>query len=64
MILFTILMLMLILLTIITIIIISIFGAGFIIVFGDVIVCTALIVWIVNKLFIEKIIDKFKKDKS
>ena len=50
MILFTILLITLILLIAITIVIASIFGASFIVVFGDVIVCAVLIVWIIKKM--------------
>lgn len=54
MILFTILLLVLMLLIAITIVLASIFGASFIIVFGDVIVCIVLIVWILKKMIKRK----------
>lgn len=50
MILFTILMVTLFLLMCATVIAISIGGAAFIIVFGDVIVCVAIIIWMVRRL--------------
>jgi len=50
MILFTILMIILITLTIITVLAISFGGAVFIVLFADVIVCIALIVWIIKRL--------------
>ena len=50
MILFTILMITLLLLVFVTVISISIGGAAFIIVFGDVIVCVAIIIWMVRHL--------------
>lgn len=34
-----------------TALVISIFGAGALIVFGDVIICIIIIVWIIKKLF-------------
>lgn len=54
MILFMILALTLILLVAITVIAISVGGAAFIIVFGDVIVCCFIIGWIIKKLFFKK----------
>lgn len=37
-----------------TVITISVFGAGAIIIFGDVIVCAFIIGWIIKKLFFNK----------
>ena len=54
MILFTILMLILLLLIVIGIVAVSVFGAGVIIIFGDVIVCAILIIWIIKKMFTKK----------
>ena len=51
MILFTILLTRLLILMVFTILAIGAGGAAFIIVFGDVIVCMALIVWIIKHLF-------------
>ena len=51
MILFTILLTTLLILMVFTILAIGAGGAAFIIVFGDVIVCMALIVWIITHLF-------------
>lgn len=56
--LFLVLLITLIILISITAFVISIFGAGFIIIFGDVIICVLIIAWI-----IKKIISK-KKDKN
>lgn len=56
--LFLVLLVTLVILILITAFVISIFGAGFIIIFGDVIVCVLIIAWI-----IKKIISK-KKDKN
>lgn len=50
MILFTILILTIIMLTLITIIAFSMGGTMFILVFGDVIVCIALLIWIIKRL--------------
>ena len=50
MILFTILLVTLIVLTMIAIVVVSIFGAGAIVVFGDVIVCIFIIAWIMKLL--------------
>ena len=50
MILFTILILMIIMLTLIAIIAFSMGGTMFILVFGDVIVCIALLIWIIKRL--------------
>lgn len=54
MILFTVLLLTLILLIVIGVILFSLFGAGVIIIFGDVIVCAILIIWIMKKLILKK----------
>lgn len=54
MILFTILLLTLIILTILSVLAISMGGAIFIIVFGDVIVCIFIIVWILKRLIKKK----------
>ena len=59
MILFTILLLALIILTVVTIIVISVFGAGAIVIFGDVIVCIALIT-----IILRSIIKKRRKDRD
>lgn len=56
--LFLVLLITLVILILITAFVISIFGAGFIIIFGDVIVCVLIIAWI-----IKKVISK-KKDKN
>lgn len=56
--LFLVLLITLVMLILITAFVISIFGTGFIIIFGDVIVCILIIAWI-----IKKIISK-KKDKN
>lgn len=54
MILFTILLLTLILLTIITVLVVSAGGAIFIVIFGDVIVCIFLIIWLMKRLISKK----------
>ena len=54
MILFTVLLLTLILLIVIGVVLFSLFGAGVIIIFGDVIVCAILIIWIMKKLILKK----------
>lgn len=54
MILFTILILMIIMLTLIAIIAFSMGGTMFILVFGDVIVCIALMIWIAKRLYNRK----------
>lgn len=59
MILFSILLLIITILTVVTIIGVAVGGAGFIIIFGDVIVCVALLIWIIKRLFF----NKNKKDK-
>ena len=59
MILFSILLLIVTILAVVTIIGIAVGGAGFVIVFGDVIVCIALLILIIKKLFF----GKNKKDK-
>lgn len=50
MILFMILLLILLVLTVLTVLAISAGGAAFIVLFGDVIVCIFIIVWIMSKL--------------
>lgn len=50
MVIFIILLLMLIVLAIIIALVVSIGGAGFIIAFGDVIVCVFLIVWLMKRI--------------
>lgn len=54
MILFTILLLMLILLTIFTVLAVSMGGAMFIVIFGDVIICIFLIIWLMKRLITKK----------
>ena len=54
MILFTILALILIILAIITIVAVSIGGSIVIVLFGDVFVCAAIIIWIMKKLISKK----------
>lgn len=54
MILFTILALILLILTVITVVAISIGGSLVIVLFGDVIVCAAIIIWIMKKLITRK----------
>lgn len=54
MILFILLLLMLLLLTVVTVFAISVGGSAFIILFGDVIVCIFIIVWIMKKLLKSK----------
>lgn len=54
MILFIILSLMLIALTVITVLAISVGGTVFIVVFGDVIVCGLIIVWVIKHLIKKK----------
>ena len=51
MILFIILLLTAVILTVVTVLALSAGGAAFIVLFGDVIVCIALIVWIMRKIF-------------
>lgn len=51
MILFIILLLTAVILTVVTVLALSAGGVAFIILFGDVIVCIALIVWIMRKIF-------------
>lgn len=48
--LFLILLLILILITIFTVAVVSVGGAVFIVIFGDVIVCAFIIVWLLRKL--------------
>lgn len=54
MILFIILLSIILLLTMFTIAIVSIGGSIFIIVFGDVIVCAVLLIWLIKKMFFNK----------
>ena len=54
MVLFTIAMLILILLTVFAIAIISVFGAGAVIVLGDVIVCVFILGWIIKTMLKKK----------
>lgn len=54
MILFTILLLILLILIAVGIVAFSAFGAGCIILFGDVIVCIVLIIWIIKKMIKRK----------
>ena len=54
MVLFTILLLIILLLVAIIAIFTGIFGTGVIIIFGDVIVCLILIIWICKKLLFKK----------
>ena len=51
MILFTILLLIILILTVIIVTCVSVFGAGVIVIFGDVIVCIALIVLLMRLIF-------------
>ncbi len=57
--LFMILLLTILILSIFVVVTIALFGAGFIIVFGDVIVCILILAFIIKKLFCKK---KNKKD--
>lgn len=54
MILFTILLLTLALLAVVTVLAISAGGAAFIILFGDVIVCMFIIIWVIKRLIQRK----------
>lgn len=54
MILASILLLTLFLLIVIGVILVSVFGAGLIVVFGDVIVCGIIIGWIIKKILFKK----------
>ena len=54
MILFTTLLIMALLLAVFTVFAIAVGGSVFIVVFGDVIICIFLIVWIIKKLFKKK----------
>ena len=54
MILFMILLLMVVLLTVLTIAAVSVIGATGIVLFGDVIVCVFIIIWIMKRLFGKK----------
>ena len=51
MVLFTILVIMTIVLGVITVLTVATGGAAFILVFSDVIVCVALIIWLIKKMF-------------
>ena len=55
--LFLVLLITLVILILITAFVISIFGAGFIIIFGDVIVCVLIIAWIIKKIISKKILN-------
>ena len=54
MIIFTILAIMAVMSIISAVLILSVGGAAFIIIFGDVIVCVAIIIWILKRLFKRK----------
>lgn len=54
MILFLILSLILIALIALTIIVLAVGGTAFIVVFGDVIVCIFLLIWVIKKIFFNK----------
>ena len=54
MILFTILLLTLVLLTVFTVAVVSAGGAIFIVLFGDVIVCALIIIWIMKRLITKR----------
>lgn len=54
MILLTLLLLITIILTVVTVVALSVVGAGAIIIFGDAIVCIAILVWIIKKLVSRK----------
>lgn len=54
MILFTVLLLIVLILLFVTVTALSVFGAGALIIFGDVIVCVILIIWLIKKLFFKK----------
>ena len=54
MILFTIMLLMIALLTILTVIVVGATGAVGVVLFGDVIVCIILMVWLFKKIFMRK----------
>lgn len=51
---FTILMIILAILMVVSVIVISVGGAAFIIVFGDIIVCVFILIWIIKKIFKKK----------
>lgn len=51
MILFTIIMLILLILILFLVAVVSVFGAGAIIIFGDVIVCAILLIWLMKAIF-------------
>lgn len=57
--LFMILLLTILILSIFVVATIALFGAGFIIIFGDVIVCILILTWLIKKIFF----NKKKKDK-
>ena len=52
--LFMILLLIALILIVLTVVVLSVFGAGAIVLFGDVIVCVFIIGWIIKKLFFNK----------
>lgn len=54
MILFTIIMLILVLLILFLVAVVSVFGAGAIIIFGDVIVCIIILAYVIKKIFFNK----------
>ena len=54
MVLFTILLLMVLILTLITAFTIAIGGSVFVVIFGDVIVCVFILIWVMKKLFRKK----------
>lgn len=54
MILFTLLAFVLLILIVVTVVAVSIGGAAFVIIFGDVIVCIAIMMWIIKKLIKRK----------
>lgn len=51
---FTILMIILAILMVVSVIVISVGGAAFIIVFGDIIICVFILIWIIKNLFKKK----------
>lgn len=51
MILFTILALILLILLVVTVTVLSVFGAGALIIFGDVIVLIFILIWLIKRLF-------------
>ena len=52
--LFMLLAMILIILTLFVVLTLSVFGAGAIIVFGDIIICILIIGWIIKKIFFNK----------